>query len=435
MQLNEEQVLALAPDDASRKSGKELSNPAKWVTKGGNEMALWGECQGSGSKPYQTQVDLSGMAFKCSCPSRKFPCKHGIGLLLLYARQSNSFQESEAPAWVTDWLNKRTEKEEKKTEKKDKPVDEAAQAKRLQVREKTVEDGMTELLRWIKDIIRNGIIGIPEKEPAFFYNMSRRMIDAKAPGLAALVKTAGNINFYKEGWQSEFMDILVRMYLLITGFTHKQNLPPDLLEDLRNNIGFTQSQEALKEMPGISDTWLVVGKQTTTEDNLTIERNWLYGATSNSVALILQFSVMGQGMALNLMPGIALTAELVFFPSAQPLRAIIKSHTIAAKLPSLNGFTAWQQVAEAETGFHAAMPWSVERPYLVKQLTPVSYEGHWWLADNDNNLVQVKENYKAIYELLAISGGQPLDMVVLGKETAWEPLGVWSGNRYIFLSN
>jgi len=74
LNLSEDQILTLAPDESSKKSGKDLANPAKWVSKGVNEQALWGECQGSGSKPYQTQIDIINIAFKCSCPSRKFPC-------------------------------------------------------------------------------------------------------------------------------------------------------------------------------------------------------------------------------------------------------------------------------------------------------------------------------------------------------------------------
>lgn len=34
------------------------------------EAAVWGLCQGSGKDPYQTQIDLIGPAFRCSCPSR-----------------------------------------------------------------------------------------------------------------------------------------------------------------------------------------------------------------------------------------------------------------------------------------------------------------------------------------------------------------------------
>jgi hypothetical protein len=33
--------------------------------------------------PDKTRVDLNCPAFKCNCPSRKFSCKHGLGLYLL----------------------------------------------------------------------------------------------------------------------------------------------------------------------------------------------------------------------------------------------------------------------------------------------------------------------------------------------------------------
>ncbi|WP_211273319.1 SWIM zinc finger family protein, partial [Streptomyces hirsutus] len=84
-----DQVLALAPDTASRRAGSRLGAAGPWSGAGSSgEGALWGLCKGSGSKPYRTVVDLadvSGPAYECSCPSRKFPCKHALGLLLLWA--------------------------------------------------------------------------------------------------------------------------------------------------------------------------------------------------------------------------------------------------------------------------------------------------------------------------------------------------------------
>src|SRR5712671_5336003 len=80
-----EQVLALAPDPASAKAGQGLSNPGKWLKLHCTERSVWGEVQGSGKDPYRTQADLLGPAFHCSCPSRKFPCKHGLGLMLTFA--------------------------------------------------------------------------------------------------------------------------------------------------------------------------------------------------------------------------------------------------------------------------------------------------------------------------------------------------------------
>jgi hypothetical protein len=427
LQLTEEQVMALAPDDASRKAGRELSSPSKWVTKGANEQALWGECQGSGSKPYRTQVDLAGMAFKCSCPSRKFPCKHGIGLMILYARNAADFTDTTAPDWVSEWISKREVVKEKKA-----APNEAAQAKRQQAREQSVEDGLSELLRWIKDIIRNGIVGIPEKDSSFFTDMAKRMIDAKAPGLAALVKSAGSLSFYREGWQNEFTDIIVRMYLLIAGYTNK---PTALTDDLRSNIGFTQSQEELREKTGIKDTWLVLGKQTELEEALTIERNWLYGINTKQSALVLQFSVMSQSMVLNLAPGMLLDAELVFYPSAQPLRALIKSQSSSTSVTPIVGLKGWEQVAELETAYNSTMPFSSPRPFLLQQITPVLYEGRWWLSDSSNRMVQVKEDFRDMYKLVSISGGKPLNLAVLGNENRYEPLGILTETHYIFLSN
>ena len=71
MNLTEDQIFSLAPDESSKKSGKELANPSKWVSKAINEKALWGECQGSGSKPYQTQIDISNVASICFVENNK----------------------------------------------------------------------------------------------------------------------------------------------------------------------------------------------------------------------------------------------------------------------------------------------------------------------------------------------------------------------------
>lgn len=433
MNLSEEQILTLAPDESSKKSGKELANPAKWVSKGVNEVALWGECQGSGSKPYQTQIDIANIAFKCSCPSRKFPCKHGLGLLLFYNRQKNSFTDSNAPAWVTDWLNKRTEKQEKQAEKKDKPVDEVSQAKRQQSRHLKVNDGIEELTTWLKDIIRNGILTMPEKGNLFYENMARRMVDAQAPGLAGMVRMLGEINFFAEGWSTIFMDRLLQLYLVMEGYKNSQALNELLQQDIKTAIGFTLNQDELKEQQGIRDNWLVLAKKMNDVDAVTTERNWLYGTQSNQYALVLQFIVRGQGAQHTLTPGMFIQAELVFFPSTSPLRAIIKQQTATNAISKFEKFNTWQQVIEAETAVNSRLPFRNERPYIIKQLKPVEYNKQWWLQDSNNNMMQYKNEQKTIWKLLSLGGGEPLDMIVIGKEEQFEPVGIWQQNDYKIL--
>jgi len=430
--LTEDQILSLAPDEASKKAGRDLANPAKWVSKGINEQALWGECQGSGSKPYQTQVDLTAIAFKCSCPSRKFPCKHGLGLLLLRARQPGLFSTSTMPQWVNDWISKRSEKEEKKVEKADKPVDEAAQAKRQQAREQKVGAGIAELLVWIKDIVRNGILSLPEKGAAYWENMSRRMVDAQATGLAAMIKNLGATNFWNEGWQSGFMDKLLQLYLVAESYRHIPNINELLQQDVRSAIGFTTNQEELKQQTGTKDTWLVLGKDSREEQQLTIEQNWRYGLNTNQYALILQFNAKGQVSTLSLTQGMYIDAELVYFPSSVPYRAIVKNHTTARRPENqaTQGFKGWQEIAEQETLLNSRLPFRNEMPFVVSSLKPVLYQNQWWLQDNDGCLCKITADFKNIWQLMAITGGEPVTMSIIGKENEYRPIGAWFNNNY-----
>ena len=334
------------------------------------------------------------------------------------------------PAWVAEWLSKRTEKQEKQAEKKDKPVDEAAQAKRQQARHSKVSDGIDELNTWLKDIVRNGILSIPEKGPAFFENMSRRLIDAQAPGLAGMVRVLGETNFYTNEWPTRFMDQLLRIYMIAEGFKNSSSLDESLQQDLKTWIGFTQNQDELKEQAGTMDTWLVLGKQSSEVDAVTTEKFWLYGTKTNTYALLMQFIVRGQGVQYSFTPGMFVQAELVFFPSVSPLRALIKRQFATDAVTQFDSFTGWQKVAEAESELNSRLPFRSERPFIVKKLKPVLYDLQWWLQDEENKIMQVRNEYKNIWKLLSLSGGKPMDMAVIGREDKFEPLGVWQDNEY-----
>ena len=83
-----EQVLALAPDASSQKSARGLATARPWSDTGraaDPPSPVGALCQGSGAQPYQTCVDLTEPAYRCSCPSRKFPCKHALALMLLWS--------------------------------------------------------------------------------------------------------------------------------------------------------------------------------------------------------------------------------------------------------------------------------------------------------------------------------------------------------------
>ncbi|WP_337041522.1 SWIM zinc finger family protein [Emticicia sp. 17c] len=443
--FTEDQVTQLAPDASSLKSGKELANERKWVSFARNERVLWGEVQGSGKDPYRTQIDLQHIAFKCSCPSRKFPCKHGLGLLFIFARNPDTIKhQADEPAWVADWMNKRETKAEAKVEKEisqeDAPKKLEKQLKdkekRQNERQLKVEAGVAELELWLRDLVRTGFLSLPEKGNAFFEKTAARMVDAQATGLANLVRGFNKINFYQgANWHTEALALSADIYLLLESFKNLDKLPPLWQEDIKNRIGWNTSQKDLlaesNDSSIITDTWLVIGRQTETEEDITIQRNWLYGFTSGQYALILNFAYKNTPMPNLLIEGGFIEATLVFYQSNAPLRAIIKEQTnSSAVVDTVNRkgiYTYWEQMQEAFAQQLAANPWLNNVPYMVEKLTLVTNNSQWLLQDTEGGLMPLHRSFtdKQIWQLLALTGGNAVDLFLIKSDNTVLPLGIF----------
>ena len=333
LNLTEEQILQLAPDDSSVKAGKGLATLSKWVLRECNERAVWGHCQGSGKNPYQTVIDLNDIAFKCSCPSRKFPCKHGLGLLLLYTRQQGQFKQTEEPEWVTAWLAKRTEKAEKKEQKaqNEAPVDEAAQAKRQEKRHQKVLGGISDLEVWMKDLVRNGFLSVPERAYTLFDNMSRRMVDAQAPGLAGKLRAMEDIDFDSESWKSDLTESMSRLYLLMQSYRNMDSLPEEWKDEIRTQIGYPQSKEHVLAGEPVADSWLVLHKQSRKVNDVNTDIYWFYGKESGLFAKYLSFAVAGTFSTENWIPGSVYKGTLCFYNGTGTCRRALFRESVLAE--------------------------------------------------------------------------------------------------------
>jgi len=102
------QIENLAPDQASLAAAAKLKKPALWPLLARDDAGLiWGECQGSGSSPYRVMCSEADLGYKCTCPSRKFPCKHTLALMWMQADGKLPFRVEAPPDWVGDWLARR----------------------------------------------------------------------------------------------------------------------------------------------------------------------------------------------------------------------------------------------------------------------------------------------------------------------------------------
>jgi len=444
VEYTSEQVLALAPDAGSQKSGQDLANTRKWRTIAMDDAAIWGECQGSGGSPYQTRVDLNGPAFKCSCPSRKFPCKHGIGLLLLYSLSRVSFNQAKQPAWVSDWLASRHNKQKKeKTEDTRTPeqLEEAklAKEKRRAGRMESVSAGVEELELFLCDLIRQGVGHLKTEGYAYFETRAARLIDAQAPGLARLVRECASLTASQTNWQEPLLNRIATIFLIARAFRNLDRLPPLMQQDVLAAVGFTQSQENLLSENGISDLWCVVGQYVYSEDRLRVQKSWLYGGKSKRTALILSFA---HGMApfdVTLIPGHFYDAELVFYPSSYPLRALIKNKNSESQATMPEGFTSIESALDQYAQALTNIPWLEEVPILLSgQKVVPNFERNkkMFLTDENGSALPLATKESNAWQLLAFSSGQALSIFGEYDGVSLTPLAALSagGDRYLRLA-
>jgi SWIM zinc finger len=438
MNWTTQQILALAPDTGSAKAGQGLATARKWLTLGTDGQTAWGLCQGSGKDPYQTLINLTEPAFRCSCPSRKFPCKHALGLFLLLASSAAAFKEKKPPDWAGEWLASRAKRAQQRSEKQakaesgEKIVDEAAQAKRAASREAKVTAGLRELELWLRDITRGGLAAVQSQPLQFWERTAARLVDAQASGAARLTREMAGIPASGEGWESRLLERMSRLYLLIEGFKRVNDLPPATQSDIRASIGWTQNQEDLSREAGVRDRWLVLGQRVVEEDRLRAQRIWLWGEQSGRAALILHFAHGHQPLDVSFTTGAVIEAELAFFPSGYPLRAIVKQRLgAAAPTGRISGCAKIADAHEAFVGAIAANPWLEIFPMLLVNVTPFRRGEGWSVRDAEGRALNLAPGFDFGWMMLALSGGHEID--VFGEwdgDHLW-PLSAFCENRFV----
>ncbi len=435
IELTADQILTLAPDASSSSAGKKLANAKNWKNVGQSPEALWGECQGSAL--YQVRVELSSFAIQCSCPSRKLPCKHGLGLLLLAVNSPSTVPNTEPPEWITTWLAKRattSKRKEAKTESKEgqpatsEPT--AAQKKTAEKRLAQVTMGIDRLDLWLNDIVRNGL-GKLETQPAKFWEGQKaQMEDAQAKGLANRIAHLSTIPNASANWPEKLLSHMGQLTLLTQAFRTIDQLEPALQEDVRQLIGWSlKEDEVIARGERVTDEWLIVGQTLEEEDRGRSQRTWLLGTTSRRPALILQFAFAGATFAERYPVGVRQKADLVFWPGAYPHRAILEKrlggvNTITERLPGAETIDAFLE--EIATIF-ARQPWRDRFLCTLNNVIPYCTKDQWYLYDSQGQSLPLANEH---WQLMARAGGMPVDFVGEWDGEALLPLGILVENNY-----
>lgn len=444
-------VEQLAADQSSLKAAAALAKPAKWSGVGASRdgALLWGECAGSGANPYRVMADLRDLGNKCTCPSRKFPCKHVLGLLWLNAEAIVPFTATDTPAWVSDWLGRRrtgggaprpasndapaTAKDLKAAQRAepeavDDPSEvarrEAAAAKRSEDTERAIYDALGALEQWIGDQLRTGLSAFIDDATARCRRIAARLVDGKAAALAGRVdELPGRLFALPVGDRPRGAVVeLGKLLLLARAF---RAAPRDA--ETRRAVAASESREAVLSDPKtlrVDARWEVLAEQVQTRrDGLVSQTTWLLNLhqAGPRFAMLLDFFPASAGRRGSVFtPGDQLQGELAFYPSRQPLRAMLvqRGATEAAAAPEWPA--AEEGLAEALTRPLLAEPWTLEIPVLLPagRIALDDAGVAWWRSSDGATSLPVAGDAEGL-----LSGSDLTRTAAL-----------WSGNRLTILA-
>jgi hypothetical protein len=454
----------VAPSPAAITAAQPLATPQRWSGSGADDRVIWGSCQGSGAEPYDTAVDHVGVGFRCTCPSRKRPCKHALALLLLWARDQVP-PGSPAPA-VEAWITKRVaaaagaaqsratdgdngspapnQRPDNSGELDDVGDDDPApdpppEDERNDARDERVERmfaGLTELDRWLDDRIRTGLADPALARYATWDDLAARLVDAQAGSLANRIRRLAGLVGASSTWHDDVLAELGLLHLLSQAGRRLGSLPDPLADSVATTVGWqVRKADVLGGVPD-TDHWVVAGRSDQREDRIEVRRHWLRGESSGRWALLLSFAAYQQSLDESLEVGTTVHADLHRYPGPA-LRALLGTrHADPVDMmfpnePSVGprpGRPPGQTITAAcdEIGrMLVAEPWLDRLPSSVTAAVSRTASG-WCLTDDTGSLPLLAPDERprragddGLAGMLAASGGAPVDLSI-----EWTPHGV-----------
>ncbi|MDQ0672661.1 hypothetical protein QFZ36_000222 [Pseudarthrobacter siccitolerans] len=419
---SEDRVAGAAPDAASLAAARKLARPGPWSGTGSNDVLVWGKCQGSGKTPYQVSVDIAAPAYRCSCPSRKFPCKHALALLLLWSRGEAADGGMEAAGYAQEWAAQRADRAtERGRREPEQPADPAAQAKRLADRLALMDAGISDFSRWLADLVRTGMASARTQPYSWWDGAAARLVDAQLPGLAEQVRAMGSDIHARSDWTDHLLHRAGRWWALTKAWSLREHLTPEELADLRVAVGWTVPAAEVRGTEALPGPWLVLGAHRTDDGRLQQQRTWLRGP-DGTVVLILDFAARSESLATPQLAGSVLDATVARYPGSAPQRAMFAG-TVGPRgtAETLGQGSSIASALSDESAAVALSPWRERHPVLLAGVR-VCTGGSGWLQDETGDALPLVD--APLDALLALTGGHPVDLFGELEEGRVRPLSV-----------
>ncbi|NUP73625.1 MAG: SWIM zinc finger family protein, partial [Sinomonas sp.] len=362
-------------------------------------------------------------------PSRKFPCKHALALLLLWARGEAAEAGAQTADFAQDWATERAQRSTARERGEPRqPPDPVAQAKRLADRIALMDAGMADFSRWLTDLVRAGLAAARTQPYSWWDGTAARLVDAQLPGLAEQVRAMGSDVHARTDWTDYLLMHAGRWWALTKAWARRDELSTAELADLRAAIGWATPSAEVQAAESRPGPWLVLGAHRSDDDRLQQQRTWLRGP-DGEVVVVLDFAAQGQTLAVPQLAGAILDATMARYPGEAPRRAMFTSAAVARGVDTgLGEGGGIAQALRTESAAVALSPWRDRHPVLLSRVRVCSGE-HGWLRDESGDAVPILGD--ALMVLLALTGGEPVDVFGELEEGRVRPLSVVVDGRVV----
>lgn len=187
--ITEDFVVSSAPNNNAVTNARKISRTGGFYSlkKTADDTLIYGECKGSGSKPYYTSVDFMGdtPVFRCSCPSRQFPCKHSIALMFDWLAEKD-FEVSEVPEDIAS-KRKKIENKAKKAESGETPKPKKTNKSAVTKKLKKQREGLELAESFVNDILSRGVASINNASCLQYQALAKQLGDYYLPEPQAIM--------------------------------------------------------------------------------------------------------------------------------------------------------------------------------------------------------------------------------------------------------
>jgi hypothetical protein len=207
--------------------------------------------------------------------------------------------------------------------------------------------------------------------------------EAQAPGVARLLRELAERRRH-----DDMLETAGRLFLLLEAYKNLENLPAPAQADVKTAVGFTIKEDELGDENKLTDTWQVVGQKIYKEDRLRVLRTWLRGKETGRVALVLSFAAPQQALKMEFRVGTETHAELAFYPSNYPLRAVVRQKfEDVGEFARPEGYADFTAFQEAYAEALSRNPWLETFPVVFPAILPIAVGEQAFLQDRNGQLL------------------------------------------------